>query len=126
MLSETEDINITSGYTSRDEELIVVQRTLIDEVTTEMNEFKYYLVSEKLYHYVWHTFADEILEESKGIFTNGSPEDVASRKRFLRESLITILKVLHPFMPFITEEIWQEVKSDNERDILMTALWPTL
>ncbi|MCA9352519.1 class I tRNA ligase family protein, partial [Patescibacteria group bacterium] len=126
VLSETEDINITSGYTSRDEELIVVQRTLIDEVTTEMNEFKYYLVSEKLYHYVWHTFADEILEESKGIFTNGSPEDVASRKRFLRESLITILKVLHPFMPFITEEIWQEVKSDNERDILMTALWPTL
>ncbi|MCA9352931.1 class I tRNA ligase family protein, partial [Patescibacteria group bacterium] len=126
VLSETKGVDMTSRYVSRDEELIVTQRALIDDVTTEMNEFKYYLVLEKLYHYVWHTFADEILEESKDIFTNGSPEDVASRKRFLRASLVTILKVLHPFMPFITEEIWQEVKSENERDILMTSLWPTL
>ncbi len=127
ILTETEDVDFEKEqeFSARDRELLQEQKDFIKEISTEMDEFKYYLVSEKLYHYVWHTFADEILEESKKIFENGSEEEKQSRRRFLMESLKTILKLLHPFMPFLTEEIWQSLpKTKHEREILMTALWP--
>lgn len=127
VLTETESIdkNEVVSYSERDAELIKNQNNLISEITKEMNEFKYYLVSEKLYHYTWTTFAAEILEESKLIFENGSDEEIKSRRHFLLHTLKNILVTLHPFMPFITEEIWQDVKNDTDRDILMTVLWPT-
>jgi valyl-tRNA synthetase len=126
VLTETEDLDLskTIDYSECDIKLAQEQQELITEITQEMNDFKYYLVSEKLYHYTWHTFADEILEESKNIFEHGSQEEIISRKYFLINTLKNILITLHPFMPFITEEIWQEVKNDSDRDILMTVLWP--
>ena len=127
VLTETDGfvLDSTITYSKRDQELINEQNVLIEEITKEMNDFKYYLVSEKIYHYTWHTFADQILEESKEIFQNGDDQAIASRKQFLRHTLKWMLKTLHPFMPFITEEIWQEIKDDTDRDILMTELWPT-
>ncbi len=104
---------------------------LISEITTEMDEHKFYLVAEKLYHYVWHEFADKIIEESKGVFVASDDKqnsgDKASRAQFLHSALRIILKVLHPFMPFVTEEIWLEVtKGDHEvkRKLLMIEEWP--
>ena len=127
VLTETRGINTndSTAYSPRDTELITIQTQLLSEITNEMNEFRYYLVSEKLYHYVWDTFASEILEESKTIFETGTDKEKESRKYFLMKTLKMILKTLHPFMPFVTEEIWQELpKGENERAILMTELWP--
>jgi len=47
-----------------------------------MDEYKLHLVSDKFYHYIWHTLADIILEESKAILTNGTDEEKKSRKQF--------------------------------------------
>jgi valyl-tRNA synthetase len=128
VLTETESINKKSAlsYSPRDIELKSDQASLLSEITKEMNEFKYYLVSEKLYHYAWTTFASEILEESKDIFEHGTKEEILSRSHFLLNTLKMIITTLHPFMPFITEEIWKDIKNDDDRDILMTVLWPTL
>lgn len=126
ILTETENLDLGKEikYSERDIKLIKEQKTFLTKITQEMNEFKYYLVSEKIYHYTWHTFADEILEESKKIFETGNDTEILSRKYFLEYTLKLILKTLHPFMPFITEEIWQELpKTNNEREILMTELW---
>ncbi len=101
---------------------------LTAEVTREMDEYKFYLVGEKLYHYVWHEFADKILEESKpivGIFgvpATGDEAAQVSRAAFLRQALETILKLLHPFMPYVTEEIWQEI--EGRKSMLMVEAWP--
>lgn len=127
IITETKELDLDSqiSFSIRDNELLNEQKDFLDEITREMDEFKYYLVSEKIYHYAWHNFADNILEESKEIFENGTDEEKLSRKYFLVQTLKTILKILHPFMPFVTEEIWQELrKSENERNILMTELWP--
>lgn len=127
ILTETESLDVSSHpeYSERDSELIKTQNSFLAEITSEMNGFKYYIVSEKIYHYAWDTFAGEILEESKTIFENGTEAEKLSRKYFLMNSLKNILKILHPFMPFISEEIWQELpKSEHDREILMTALWP--
>ncbi len=87
------------------------------DVTKDMEEYRIYMAAEKLYHYVWDRFAAEILEESKG-----KPEYGAT----LFYLLENVLKLLHPFMPFITEEIWTSFAkaSDGQADLLMVAEWP--
>ena len=94
------------------------------EVTEHLNNSRYHLASEKLYHYVWHEVADKILEESKPILQGDDAEAKLSRQRALYEILTTSLKMLHPFMPFVTEEIWQHLP-EKETGLLMIAEWPT-
>jgi valyl-tRNA synthetase len=96
---------------------------LIAEITGEMEEYKFYLVADKLYHYAWHELADKILEESKQVFQGTDEEAKKSRERFLQYALQTILKALHPFMPFVTEEIWQLMNA-GEKSLLMVENWP--
>ncbi len=88
---------------------------LAKELTREMDDYKFYIVAEKIYHYVWHRLADEIIEESKG-----KPEYAATLKYILEGSL----KLLHPFMPFVTEEIWGIMGHHDEGKLLMIEPWP--
>ncbi len=90
-------------------------------ITSDMENYRFYLAAEKIYHYLWHRFADEIIEESK-------------KKPELKSSLLYILensiKILHPFMPFVTEEIWQilmnpDKKQINSDKLLMVEKWPS-
>src|SRR3989344_1874694 len=85
----------------------------IKDVTEDMENFRFYLASEKLYHYLWHRYADEIIEESK------KNEEV---KKSLFYILENSLKLLHPFMPFITEEIWSILPA--RKNLLMVEKWP--
>lgn len=94
--------------------------TLAREVTEDIEQYRFYMAAEKLYHYVWDRFAAEIVEESKG-----KPEYSASLYYILENSL----KLLHPFMPFITEEIWGSLpaptqESGQPRRLLMVEPWP--
>ena len=112
-----------SKYTEKDEELRKEQHDFILEITNELDEYKLHIASEKIYHYVWHTFADKIIEESKEIFKNGIEIEKISRKQFLLITLKKLLTILHPFMPFITEEIWSMVPLHNKR-LLIIEKWP--
>lgn len=95
---------------------------LILEITREMNEYRFSIVADKIYHYFWHTFADILIERSKEkIKTNTSSE---SAKILLYTHLITLLKIMHPFMPFITEEIWQNIHKQEKDKLLMVEKWP--
>ena len=96
-------------------------KTLVKEITKEMDEYKFYLVAEKIYHYFWHSFADIIIERSKKKISENRNAD--SAKILIHNHLITLLKVLHPFMPFITEEIWSMIPGKN-KSLLMVEKWP--
>ncbi len=96
---------------------------LVSDVTKDMDEFRFYLAAEKLYHYVWHTFADKIIEESKVALASNEAGKIASVQYTLRYILETSLKMLHPFMPFITEEIWQNIKNADDKMLMITD-WP--
>ncbi len=125
VLSSTEDIKIDYdfiNYSGSDKNLIKERDELINELTKEMDEFKFYIAAEKTYHYIWDTYASTILEESKKIFEDNNDENKISRQQFLLHTLEKILIILHPFMPFVTEEIWQTWKNDNS--ILMVQKWP--
>jgi len=95
---------------------------LVKEITGEMDEYKFYLVAEKLYHYFWHTFADILIERSKNKIIKSNS---LSAKKLLNSQLERLLKLLHPFMPFITEEIWTLMgKRESKEDLLMVTRWP--
>jgi valyl-tRNA synthetase len=128
ILSSTEGIKYDKDfllYSEKELNLIQERTDFIKEITKEMDEYKFYIVGEKIYHYTWSRFADVILEESKEIFASGTEQEIVSRKQFLLETLTTILKILHPFMPFVTEEIWSIIPEDNKK-LLMVEKWPTL
>lgn len=95
---------------------------LIAEISTEMEEYKFYLVGEKLYHYAWHEFADLILEESKPIIAGTDRVVMISRIQFLLRALRTIVQALHPFIPYVTEEIWGEI--GEGKSLLIVEEWP--
>ncbi len=94
---------------------------LTKEVTEDLIEYRLYLAAEKLYHYIWHTFADKIIEESKEKLKSEDQSIVKSAKYTLNYTLETCLKLVHPFMPFITEEIWQNM---GKEELLMISSWP--
>lgn len=124
--TEEHPIDVAINFSARDTELFQKQKDTIAEITKEMREYKFYLVGEKLYHYIWHELADTILEESKIIFENGNEHEITSRKQFLIQTLQICLKLLHPFMPFSTEEIWRLLPTHhkNNEHILMVQTWP--
>lgn len=96
----------------------------IAEVTDDIENYRLYLASEKLYHFTWHKFADEILEESKNIFKTDIEAEIESRKQLLMKMFDYLLKTLHPFIPFITEEINQSLSYNNDKTLLMVQKWP--
>lgn len=96
--------------------------TLHEEITKEMEEYKLYLVGEKLYHFFWHRFADVIIEECKPARDSGESM-TDSAKYTLLTLLKSQLKALHPFMPFITEEIWGLIHGENPRKLLIIEEW---
>jgi valyl-tRNA synthetase len=98
----------------------------VADITDQMNKDRFDLAAEKLYAFVWDYFASTLIEESKELLTSDNVTVRASRQRLLAEYLVTSLKMLHPFMPFVTEAIWQELPGElKDQDILMVAKWPT-
>jgi valyl-tRNA synthetase len=102
---------------AKDKKTIKDFQKIAKQITKEMDEFKFYTASEKIYHYFWHTFCDKIIEEYK-------------KKQVSQYVLITLLseslKLLHPFMPFITEEIYQQLPIKNKKECIMVETWITV
>lgn len=129
ILTHTTDFDSTVPvtYSERDLEIIDNLRRAVADVTSEIEKFNLYLAGEKSYHYIWHELADKVLEESKEVLQSGDTIMRHSRQAVLNECLITSLKLLHPFMPFVTEVIWQELPGHmKDADMLMIAKWPSV
>ena len=94
-------------------------RETLSDITKDIEEYRFYMASEKVYHYVWSTFADTILEESKPIMKDGSTEEQSSRAWLLYAILHDSLIALHPFMPFVTEELWSLIPKSHNRPLLV-------
>ncbi len=92
------------------------------EVTENLEKFELGIAVSKLYDFLWDDFCDWYIELAK-IRMNGEDEDsAASARQVLVWVLSSTLKLLHPFMPYITEEIWQTLPHEGEA--LVIASWP--
>lgn len=127
ILTNTADFNADEpvSSTERDAEIRNELHRIVREVSDDIEQFRLYLGAEKTYHYVWHELADKILEESKPILQGADADAKRARQAVLLECLTTSLKLLHPFMPFVTEAIWQELPpSLRDRQMLLVSSWP--
>jgi valyl-tRNA synthetase len=81
----------------------------IGDMNAALEEYKFYEAAEKIYHFVWHEFCDWYIELVKPSLKLGNRTSLA----VLIDTLDQILRLLHPIMPFVTEEIWQHLPSDG-------------
>lgn len=103
---------------------------LAADMTKSLNAYIPGHAGEAVYNFFWHTFCDKWIEESKSIVDNGTKEEKISEIAYLIYILETLLRLLHPFTPFITEYIWQTLKKEglikNTSLSIMYTMWPLL
>jgi len=95
------------------------------EVTATIENYRFNEAASCLYKFVWHTFCDWYLELIKPIFQAGDEAAVQETRQMAAFVLVTIYKLLHPFMPYMTEELWAHMM-DKQSGMLMLASWPHL
>ncbi len=120
VMMNCEGLDMSANVSEKDAGLIKSFESLKAEVATHIESFEFHLAGEKAYHYVWHTFADVIIEESKTALLGSDEVAKRSAQRMLMEILTGSMKMLHPFMPFVTEEIWGKLGNKN---LLMVEKW---
>ena len=96
--------------------------TLIKEVTENMDAYELGVASAKVYDFIWDTYCDWYIELTKARLYGEDEKSKLAAQKVLVYVLDQFLRLLHPFMPFITEEIWQAIP--HEGRFLMLADWP--
>ena len=96
--------------------------TLIREVTENMDAYELGVASAKVYDFIWDTYCDWYIELTKTRLYSENEQSKLAAQRVLVYVLDQILRLLHPFMPFITEEIWQAIP--HEGKFIMASDWP--
>jgi valyl-tRNA synthetase len=111
------DAKEESDFTHEEDiEIIQYLNGTIDKVTQNLENYQLHLAIDELYDFLWHKFADSYIEASK--------KRRADAQGTLEYVFRTALELLHPFMPFVTEELWQ--KMPHEGKSIMTAKWPVI
>ena len=106
-----------SALNNQDKWILTKYENLLKKVTKQMDKYEFNLVGSEIYSFVWEDFCSNYIEFSK--FSN----DSLTTKSVLRYVLEGILKLLHPFMPFVTEEIYQMLPF-KEHDSIMLSEYP--
>ena len=101
----------------QDQELQQHLAAVTKEITQQLEDYKIGLAAETLYNEFWHWFCDLAIEHAKT-----DQISLAALEKTLEE----LLKLLHPFVPFVTEAVWQEIHTNQKRsaELLITTPWP--
>ncbi len=113
--------HIPENLTLEDKWILSKFNTLAKEITDNLEKFELGIAVQKLYDFIWDVFCDWYIEISK-IRLQAGGEVAQTAKDVLVYVLSNTLKLLHPFMPFITEEIWQSLPHEGES--IMISKWP--
>ncbi len=108
--------------TLEDKWIISRYNTLVKEVTDNLEKFELGIAVQKLYDFIWETFCDWYIELVKPRLYDKESDSKLQAQYVLTYVLSNTLELLHPFMPFITEEIWQHLPHEGET--IMTTTWP--
>jgi len=97
---------------------------LADDVDVSLSQFRFDEMANALYRFLWHEYCDWYLEMTKPALASGAlPDDAARTRAVLLHVLERVLRLLHPVMPFLTEEIWQRLPHEGET--IARASYPT-
>jgi len=120
------------NLTLADKRILKALNETIKSINKNLENFRFGQALHKLYHFFWHDFCDVYIEESKKqlqttnykLPARGEARQRRQTTRVLICVLLTSLRLLHPFIPFITEEIYQKLPLENKKKCLMIEDWP--
>ncbi len=116
------------SLTSADRKILKVLDKTIKSVDTDLENFQFGKAAHTLYDFFWHNFCDVYIEKAKKQLalhrTSSGAGDDKKTKKILLYVLLNSLKLLHPFIPFITEEIYQKLPIKTKKKCLMVEEWP--
>jgi valyl-tRNA synthetase len=112
--------SLVSKLNKDDKKIISSLEKTITKVNSSLEKYRFSDAAESIYHFMWDELASSYIEKTK------NREDKNISLSVLRHCYLTSLKLLHPFMPFVTETIWQEIKNlrDKKESLLITSSWP--
>lgn len=126
VLTNIDDMTLDTerpSLTHRDEEILKELNIAIESITSHYENFRFHLAGEEAYHYFWNTFADVIIEEMKIRLLGDDKASKEGAQWILLNVLSANIKMLHPFIPFITEEVWSMLPK-NKKSLLIIEPWP--
>jgi len=111
------DKKTPKAKTEADKKILKQLKETIKSVNKDLDNFEFGKISHTLYDFFWHDFCDIYIEESK-------KQNDENTKDILLYTLLNSLSLLHPFMPFITEEIYQTLPIKNKKECIIIEEWP--
>ncbi|MDO8559279.1 MAG: valine--tRNA ligase [bacterium] len=124
LTSDVNDEPLTSDVNELPKCQIIQQlNQTIESVNKNLENYQFGEAAHTLYDFFWHDFCDKFIEETKNSAQGGSASGGKNQKLLLHV-LLTSLKLLHPFIPFITEEIYQQLPIKDKKQSLMIEKWP--
>ena len=120
-LDGSEEVGLPDELALEDKWVLSLYNDLVKEVTDNLERFELGIAVQKLYDFIWDVFCDWYIELAKIRLQKGV-EPAQCAKRVLIYVMSNVLKLLHPFMPFVTEEIWQSLP--HEGASIMVSDWP--
>ena len=119
---EAEDFTLPAQLDLEDKWILSKYNTLVKEVTENIDKYELGIAADKLYSFIWDNFCDWYIELCKTRLTGEDKEASLRAQKVLGHVLSGTMQLLHPFMPFITEEIWQALP--HEGPSIMVSSWP--
>jgi valyl-tRNA synthetase len=110
--------------TPDDQHLLAKLNEAIAATNENLQRYRFNDATLALYDFFWHSYCDWYLEYAKPILYKGTPEQKKHTLQVMHFSFSTALRLLHPFMPFQTEELWQGMGYNHEVESIMIAAWP--
>ena len=101
-------------------------RELISTCTANLEAYRINDAAHGLYEFVWHQFCDWHIEYARGVLQTGDESRRTQQLRIMHYVFSNALRLLHPMMPFITEELWHTMGYGDEDEFIMLASWPDL
>jgi valyl-tRNA synthetase len=111
--------NAPEPMTEADKDILTKMEATIAETTDDLENLRLHEAAQSIYQFTWHEFADVYIEASKAQLQDEKTKE--NTEAILFHTLLQILKLLHPFMPFITEELWSKL---SQKDLLLVTPWP--
>ena len=115
-------VALPKELTQEDKWILSKLNALIPGVTENMDAYELGVAAQKVYDFIWDDYCDWYIEFTKARLQGEDPQAKENAQNVLCYVLTETLKLLHPFMPFLTEEIWQSLP--HEGDFLMLQRWP--
>ena len=112
-LEDFKEEDIATNYSISEEWILTKMQNTILEVRKNMDKYEFHNVGNTLYNFIWEDFCDNYIEVSKANMNN-------TTKTVLLEVLTAILKMLHPFMPYVTEEIYSSLPIKEAKSIMIS------